>query len=156
MTYNNLVDDDSWQSNKKKAEKEKEKNFLALATEILEQARGKSNNDTSSRTRTYQEWRYLNPEGAKTKVVEGTTMKWCKNDCHKQPMWCGRRNCMNKEEFAHHMRNKREKGPKKERQEGDKSKGGIKVNDEFKMALAALTSPEDFAILDELFFQVKD
>ena len=54
------------------------------------------------------------------------------------------------------MRNKREKGPKKERQEGDTSKGGIKVNDEFKMALAALTSPEDFAILDEQFFQVKD
>ena len=166
LTYNNLVDDDSWSTTKKKVEREKEKNFLALATEILEQTRtngngrgrtpNPDNNDESNRTRNYQEWRFSNPDGAKTKVVEGTTMKWCTNDCHKQPMWCGRRNCMGRSDFAKHMQNKRGKGSKKEGPDGNKSERCFRANDEFKMSLAALTTPEDYAILDEQFFQVKD
>ena len=164
LTYNNLVDDDSWSSNKKKAEKEQEKNFLALATEILEQARVNGNDsssksggkDGSNRTRTFQEWRFQNPDKAKTKVVEGTTMKWCHNDCHSQPMWCGRRNCMNKADFAQHMQNKRNKGTNGDHKDGGKNTKAVKVHEEFKMALAALTTPEDYAILDEQFFQVKD
>ena len=75
-------------------------------------------------------------------------MKWCTNDCHKQLMWCGRRNCMGRSDFAKHMQNRPEKGSKKEGSSEDKSERGFKANDEFKMALAALTTPEDFAILD--------
>ena len=38
--------------------------------------------------RTYQAWRFDNPGNEKTKVVKGTTMTWCDNDCHeKRPMW---------------------------------------------------------------------
>ena len=83
-------------------------------------------------------------------------MKWCHNDYHSQPMWCGRRNGMNKADFAQHMQNKRNKGTNGDHKDGGKNTKAVKVHEEFKMALAALTTPEDYAILDEQFFQVKD
>ena len=87
-------------------------------------------------------------------MVEGTTMTWCSNDCHQKPMWCGRRSCMSKAEYAQHMQNRRDKNTNKNT--GEKDNKNVHVNDEFKVALAALTSPEDYAILNEQFFQVKD
>ena len=52
------------------------------------------------------------------------------------------------------MQNRRDKSVNKNT--GDKGNKDIRVNDEFKVALAALTSPEDYAILNEQFVQVKD
>ena len=156
LTFNNLVDDDSWSTVKQKVEADKEKNFLALATEILQQAkianrtpepRDKGNKDPK---RTYKEWRYQNPDGATTKVVDGTTMSWCTKDCHAKPMWCGRTKCHSKAEFAEFLKKKGEKGTKRE------FTSTPKVTDEFKIALAALTTPEDYAMLDSQFFQVKE
>ena len=51
------------------------------------------------------------------------------------------------------MQNRRDKSVNKNT--GDKGNKDIRVNDEFKVALAALTSPEDYAILNEQFVQVK-
>ena len=113
---------------------------------------GKSTRDTKDRggpgrERTYQGWRYKNPEGLSTKVVEGTTMTWCTNDCHPKPMWCERRNCLSKAEFAAKMQSQREGGSTRDSNRDTKKQNEVKVNEEFKMALAALTSPEDFALL---------
>ena len=156
LSFNNLVDDGAWSKTKKKVESEKEQHFLALATEILQQAQSaqghtSTNKDRQGRERTYQKWRYENPNNEKTKVVDGTTMTWCSNDCHKQPMWCGRSNCIPKAEYANLMKTKRDKGEDKKQK-----KAPLDVNNEFKIALAALTTAEDYALLDKQFFQSKD
>ena len=76
-------------------------------------------------------------------------MKWCKNDCHPRPMWCGRKNCMNKADYSAHWKKKNE-AKKKDASKEDFS------SSEFKIALAAMTSPEDFAALQEQFSSLKD
>jgi hypothetical protein len=46
-------------------------------------------------------WRFDNPNNEPTKTLkDGTVMGWCKNNCHPKPMWCGRKNCLNREEYA--------------------------------------------------------
>ena len=88
---------------------------MALATEILNKLKGGGNSSTidaskynGQEKRTYQSWRYENPDGKATKEVRGVTMKWCMNDCHEQPMWCGRKNCLGKAEFAKAMQKRKE------------------------------------------------
>ena len=34
-------------------------------------------------------------------------MLWCENDCNEKAMWCDRRNCLNKADFAQNMDKKR-------------------------------------------------
>ena len=50
--------------------------------------------------RTYLPWSYENPNNKTTKEVRGSTMNWCSNDCHDKPMWCGRRNFLNREDYS--------------------------------------------------------
>ena len=99
--------ENSWQKNKKVAENEKDKNYLALATQILKIfSKDKSNdgkatgvgkgvnnrntNCTNSGDQTLQLWRFDNPNNDTTKHVKGSTMPWCSSDCHEKPMWCRR------------------------------------------------------------------
>ena len=76
-------------------------------------------------------------------------MKWCKNDCHPRPMWCGRKNCMNRAEYAAEWKKKNET-KKKDEHNNDFS------SSEFKIALAAMTSADDFAALQEQFGSLKE
>ena len=71
------------------------KNYLALATALMTKMSTFTNNKQNGSSgkgkendQTYQAWRYENPENKATKEVRGSTMKWCTNDCHDQPMWC--------------------------------------------------------------------
>ena len=160
LTFNNLVDEGSWSTKPPKA-KDAEKNYLALATQLMTQmaAMKSDTKDSSSFTpkgsantdgpRTYLPWRFENPDNKATKDIRGSTMKWCKNDCHDQPMWCGRRNCMNRSDYSKEWQKKNGK------KELNADNGGAS-NDEFKIALAAICSPEDFAALQEQFSQIKD
>lgn len=159
ITYNNLVSDQSWgetPSDKKESSSE-EKQFLTLATKIeqLEQKitsgrtnksgeGGSSEDDFTKR----KGWRYHNSEKARTKTINGRTMNWCSNDCHRRPMWCGRKNCLNRAEFAE----------QKKREEGgsDTKPQKSSISKEFRMALASLTTAEDLEALEEQFFQVKE
>ena len=34
----------------------------------------------------FQQWCYENPDNEKTKLMRGTTMKWCTNNCHNKAM----------------------------------------------------------------------
>ena len=71
-------------------------------------------------------------------------------------MWCGRKNCINRAEYAAAMQKKCDNK--------DSGNGGATPSDdsrpnvskEFKIALAALTSAEDYASLEEQFFQLKE
>ena len=139
-----------------------EKNFLALATEILQQAqKGKveqpsisetTSSDGSIRLRNGRElkaWRFENPRNEKTKTLkDGTVMRWCLNDCHPKPMWCGRENCLNRAEYA------AKNGNKKEGETAEKNKNSNKtgVSEDFKIALAAMPSSVDYETLKSQFF----
>ena len=123
ITFNNLVANEEWKivGNKKTishSPKTEEKQFLALATEILESMKdkkGSNNNDAGSENtsdgriklkngRELKSWRFQNPNNDKTKTLkDGTVMKWCNNNCHPKPMWCGRKNCLNRKEYAKNM-----------------------------------------------------
>ena len=159
ITYNNLVSDQTWGEAPldKKGSSPEGKHFLTLATKIeqLEQklSSGNGNNggggDSGEDDFTKQKgWRYHNPGKASTKVINGRNMNWCSNDCHRRPMWCGRRKCLNRADFAE----------KKKQEEGgsDDRPQKTHVSKEFRMALAALTTAEDLEALEEQFFQVKD
>ena len=160
VTYNNLVDESSSKfKSGPTPEKAEKQNFLALATALMTKISSmntdnqeQSNTDRSKGNnrgeRTYLPWRYENPDNKATKLVRGSTMKWCKNDCHERPMWCGRKNCMNRSEYSAAWKKKNESKESENTYEGSSS--------EFKIALAAMTSPEDFAALQEQFDQLKD
>jgi len=121
---------------------------------------GKSNdkNRNSNRDdqgpRTYHKWRYKNPDNAATREVRGTTMKWCTNDCHDKAMWCGRRTCTNRADYAAAMQKKRDKGASNSTTSTTARKSSY--SKDFKIAVAALTSAEDFASLEEQFFDSKE
>jgi len=75
-------------------------------------------------------------------------MNRCSNDCHDKPMWCGRRNCLNKAYYSKEWQTNKEG----KRTSGD----GAKSSAEFKIALAAITSTEDFEALQEQFASLKE
>ena len=163
LEYNNSVEDDSWDSNKSKLEHGKDDaNILALATEILRNVtstqNGKQPKDGPNLTgeangKQFQAWRFQNPDNAKTKLVRGSTMTWCTKDCHQQPMWCGRKRCLSKTEYATMMADKRDgKGKAKV----DSPNNGSKVSNDVRNAVAALTTPDDFAALESQFMSGKD
>ena len=90
-------------------------------------------------------WR---PDGTATKEINGRDMKWCSNDCHPKPMWCGRMNCLNKADFAKKMEEKKAGDG-----ENNSSTSNGSMPKDFKIALAAMTSPEDFKFLESKFLQ---
>ena len=64
-------------------------------------------------------------------------MKWCTNNCHKKPMWCGRKNCITKSEFAKKMQEKQD-GSSTEDGGGRNGSSGTnktKLGEDFKIAL---------------------
>ena len=162
VTFNNQVENENWETPKQTAQSKgtEQPQFLALATEILNKLKGSgeaSRTTDASRYNgqekiTYQPWRYENPEGKATKDVRGATMKWCKKDCHDKPMWCGRKNCLGRAEFAEAMKKRKETkqgGTSSENKRND-------FADDFKIALAAMTSAEDYHILTEQFMGSKE
>eukprot|EP00957_Ditylum_brightwellii_P090148 6866265-Ditylum_brightwellii.AAC.1 len=69
------------------------------------------------------------------------TLKWCTDNCHAHFMWCNQNNCLPCKEYQ-----------KKRKEEG---KGGTeneqKKKDNFKVALSALLSDNDFKSINEQF-----
>ena len=68
-------------------------------------------------------------------------------------MWCGRKNCLSKAEYAVAMAEKRNG---KDKTEATNETGTKRISKDFRIALAALTTPEDFASLEEQFFSGKE
>ena len=160
VTFNNQVENGNWETQKQSTQSKvaEQPQFLALATEILNKLKGggdASKTDASKyngqEKRTYQPWRYENPDGKATKEVRGATMKWCTKDCHDAPMWCGRKNCLGRQEFADAMRKRKE-----DKQGGANSEKKNNFADDFKIALAAMTSAEDYQTLTEQFMGSKE
>ena len=169
LTYNNLIEDESWI--KKEAKQEQEKNYLALATQLMSKfasgnygtgaggsvGRDRNNNRDNHEKgpHTFLLWRYENPDNAATKEMRGTIMKWCSNDCYDKPMWCGHRVCTSKADYAEAMQKKRDqKGTSNG--DGTSSDKNPNFSKYFIISLAALTSAEDYASLEYQLFQSKE
>ena len=146
VSYNNMVEDKSW-AVKKKYKTEEEKNYLALATQLLERFDAKKGRGSDIYPN-YAPWRFDNPDNLPEKIIKGKKFKWCHSDCHEKPMWCGRKVCLNKAEFM--ASRKRDGGKKPGGNAGTETKGGI--SNKFRLALAAITSDDDFAALEQEFF----
>ena len=160
VTFNNLDAEEEEDGGKQKPKEEKpdeskETKFLAMMTILTNalgssaSANGKSESGGGGKKREFQQWRYENPNNDKTKLVRGTTMKWCKNDCHDKPMWCGCKTCLNKAEYAKKMQEKGDGA----NSSSDSSSGSssTKVSEDFKIALQAMTSSDDFKMLEKQF-----
>ena len=160
LTFNNLEDGSANQKVSTKGGDEG-KNYLALATEIMRKMTSMTSgspkvNDKRTEERTYQPWRFENPDNSKTKEVRGSIMKWCENDCHSRPMWCGRRNCLNRADFSAEWKKKNETKKRNEAGTENKRENNELSTSEFKIALAAMTSADDFEALKEQFGSLKD
>ena len=154
LTYNNLLEKGAWTSQKPDEKEDPGAKYLALATELvrtLGNSRNKDDGDKDSngRGKLDKGWRYHNPDDLKEKKIGGRLMKWCSSDCHQKPQWCGRRNCLNNADYAEAMNKRKEKNP-------SNNEGGVKATKDFKIALAALTTKEDFEALEKQFFSVKE
>eukprot|EP00957_Ditylum_brightwellii_P076347 5802573-Ditylum_brightwellii.AAC.1 len=69
------------------------------------------------------------------------TWYWCSKDCHyRRPVWCHQKNCMSRSDYKEHM----------QKQNAEKEK---KSNEDFKVALSALVTEEDFKMLEEQFLK---
>ena len=162
LTYNNLVDDESWI--KKEAKKEHEKNYLTLATELIAKYEARQNdggdngngnrNNNGNRDnqgpRTFQKWRYDNPDNAATKQVRGTTMNWCTNDCHDKRMWCRHETCMDRADYASNIQKKHYTQESISASLFSNNKSSM--SNDFRISLSALMSAEDYPSLDDQFF----
>ena len=148
-TYNNIVADGGWSlsdSTTKGGSDSMEAKFLALTAQVEALKDGKDSG-TYSGTRNNEQtsWRYKNPDNKHKMTRNDRKYKFCKNDCHKQSMWCARPNCLSREVFAN---------KKKAEKEGTSSEVGGLSND-FKIALAAVTSDEDYKALEAQFLSKK-
>eukprot|EP00957_Ditylum_brightwellii_P057600 4367974-Ditylum_brightwellii.AAC.1 len=47
----------------------------------------------------YSSWKYQNPGTKKTMQKGNHTLKWCTNNCHAHPIWCGQSNCLPCKEY---------------------------------------------------------
>ena len=154
LTYNNLVEKGSWEVSTSPAKEDPAVKYLALATEMLRSYNkdGKGTTDDGGKRKN---WRYDNPDNLKEKKIGGRTMKWCKQDCHRRPQWCGRRNCLSNAEYEAQGSKRRDAKPGKPT---DSSGVGTKMNvtKDFRLALAALTTEGDFEALEKQFFSVKE
>ena len=166
-TFTNLDAHEEWTGGKKSASKpspskEEQKNFLALATELLHKVKdGKVESAPSQGAsgegirlkngRELKAWRFQNPNNDKTKTLkDGTVMKWCTNDCHPKPMWCGRKNCLNRKEYAEKFGGRKKEDGSANEDQSDDNKPSI--SEDFKIALAAMTSSADYESLKSQFF----
>ena len=103
---------------------------------------GDSNKGNSANGVTRTGWRYQNPENKTELERNDKTYKWCNKDCHPQPQWCPRKNCMNKADYKRAM------------EEKNKAEGGEanKISNDFKVALSAIMSDADYKALESQFF----
>ena len=70
---------------------------------------GQKGGDGTDDVPSYLPWIFENPNKEATKQVRGSNMNWCTNDCHKKPMWCGCKKCLNREDYSKAWKEKKDK-----------------------------------------------
>ena len=110
---------------------------LSLTAQVEARTKG---NGGGARTEGSEEVsrRYLNPKNKADSTRGDRKYKWCTKNCHKKPVWCGRPNCLSREDFT----------AKKKAERKEKSPEGSGLSNDFKIALAAVTSDEGYKALE--------
>ena len=174
-SYNDIDADSKWGEGKsinpssssnnasKTTPKTEDAKFLALAAQICELKQslagkntgnsntGDSNNGNGGgKKKKLTGWRYKNPDGLTEMTREGKTYKWCNKDCHPAEQWCDRPVCRNRADYKKFLEEKRKN------ESGDaatvKTSSTSGFSNDFKVALAAITTPDDYKTLESQFF----
>eukprot|EP00957_Ditylum_brightwellii_P140813 10726390-Ditylum_brightwellii.AAC.1 len=150
--YNNKKSLREWKTKNILAKKRTKDNtkYLALLTQMVAIAKlfggakptksdGRDGKGTPREV--YSSWRYQNPDSKETVRKGNCMLKWCTNNCHACPMWCGQNNCLPCKEYQ-----------KKREEEGKGGAGNAqKKRYIFKVALFALLSDNVFKSNEEQF-----
>ena len=117
---------------------------MALSAQIEELKRGNLAGTGADSGSSEVSWRFVNKDKKKTLTRNNRKYNWCTKDCHNKPMWCGRPNCRSKEEFKNFKAAER-----------DTRKDADGLSADFKVALAAVCSDEDYKSLEAQFLSKK-
>ena len=71
-------------------------------------------------------------------------------------MWCGRKNCLNQSDYHENWKKKNGNQASSPKPTDDSEPKTDTGSSEFKIVLAAMTSPEDFETLKKQFESLKD
>ena len=138
MIFTHLMDKESWSI----IPKPKEKNYLSLATALMTKMSSFADSKqgcTAGRNkwikRSYQALHFKNLDNKATKQVRWSTVIWCENDCHNQPMWYGHKIKMYRVEYSKTWNNNNTTKDNKSNKNNPSS--------EFKIIICAMKSSED-------------
>ena len=81
---------------------------------------------------------------------EGKTYKWCNKDCHPAEQWCDRPVCRNRADYKKFLEEKRKNESADAATVKTSNTSGF--SNDFKVAFAAITSPNDYKTLESQFF----
>ena len=155
--YNNQTALREWETTERKPEENnQESKFLALLAEVKDLKHKMVNSEpkpsnTNSTGRELAEWRTENPNNEQTMMKDGHEFKWCTKDCHPCPMWCGRTVCYSKEEFKKTDKYRKRQERLARKREQNKQKEEVQKMPDFKVALSALMTPENFKIFESQY-----
>ena len=136
--------------------------FLALAAEMIKQSLtgqnktgngndGSGNGNGGGKKKRFTGWRYKNPDGLTEMERQGKKYKWCNKDCHPCEQWCDRPVCRNRAEYKKYI--EEQKKIRSADEETIKTSNTSGFTNDFKVALAAITSADDYKTLESQFFR---
>ena len=150
-TFNNITANGRWiltdksnNSMSKSGPNSMESKCMALTAKIeaLEKRSGgrRSTGTHTNPSTNGVSWRFKNLDNTSEMTKNNRKYKWCSKDYHKKPIWYDRPSCLSKEEF---------KVKKPAERDGKADNTGLLID--FKVALAAVTSDEDYKALEAQF-----
>eukprot|EP00957_Ditylum_brightwellii_P088563 6745514-Ditylum_brightwellii.AAC.1 len=96
----------------------------------------------NARGRVIPIWRFSNPNGKPQLIKNGTTFNWREKDCRVKPMWCAQNPCYSRAEFGKQM---------EEKKKSLKAVGKVKASDDFKVALSAMLTKDEYKAIESQF-----
>ena len=149
-TYYDQEADKTWSRNKAKLPNDAK--FLALAAQVEDFKKALNNNADKPGTgvRKCTVWRYKNPDNQRVLEQNGKTYKWCDKDCHPCEQWCECKNCRHCADYKNSVEEKKKED---EKRGITSNKNKQLFSNKFKVALAAITSANDYQALETQFFQ---
>ena len=129
---------------KKKEDSKPTAEYMALVVEVKDLK--KALNAKADNKDQADAWKFVNENNDATIVKNDSTFTWCLKDCHPQPIWCPRKNCLTKSEWKAKIQKR-----KKDKAEASAKKNVI--SKDFKMVLTALIGKDKFDSIEETYLK---